>query len=292
MPRPVGSVETFSTPRDQELLIHPEINTLSRHENKQVPILSEDFQYTTGSRRGPTSKLSQTVDNGVLTEQIKRLSVSSQLSKDHHNSQAFSQIKQVSSTQQQLLRSKKTRYLTKIDGDPPSITQYDERRDRDRHNKDSLFNDGFPNLQTNSISLNEGVSFGDRGDTSKQLEEASRLVNIQDSTLKPLDCGLPLPIPLFFDPLGQLEHPAETRARTCQAKVNESARLRASISIKALSRDPEQASDQAWHVTLTNSKGIRVDVQEEILDDTSPGLLKQPRCRLPDLNGPHAEGMC
>lgn len=136
------------------------------------------------------------------------------------------------------------------------------------------------------------MSFQGRGDNSKHLEGAGRLISNQDSTLKPLDCGLPLPIPQFFDPLGQLEHPAETRARTCQAEVNESARLRTSISIKALSRDPEQASDQAWHVTLTNSKGIRVDVQEEILNDTSPGLLKQPRRRLPDLNGPHAEGIC
>lgn len=57
MPKPLCSVETFSSPRDQELLICPEEKTPSRHKNIQDPILLEDYKYTTGSKGGSNIKI-------------------------------------------------------------------------------------------------------------------------------------------------------------------------------------------------------------------------------------------
>lgn len=288
MPKPVSSVETFSTPRDQELLFQPEEKSSSWHETIQDPILFEDFQYNTGSNGGPTSNLSQKLDNRVLVEQIKRLTVTSQLPKDR-SSQAFPPIKQVSGPQLLLSRSEEVRDSTGIDGDSPSMTQYDRRSHCDRRNRASFANDVLPNLQTNSI-LFKGVSNLNSGNTSKHLGQSSTPVSSPDPTLKPLDCDPQISIPELFDPLRQLKYPAETkRAKTSRVEGNEPARLRTSISIKA--------GDQAWHVTLTNSKGIRVDFQEGILDDSSSGPLDQSQCRGPGeanlagLSSPHVKGM-
>lgn len=285
MPKPVGSVETFSKPRDQELLIQPEEKSPGRHETIQDPILLEDFQYRTGSTGVPISNLSQMLDNRVLIEQIKRLTVASQLPNDH-NSQAFPPIKLVSGPQQQLLRSEEVRDSTGIDRDSPSIAQYNERSDCDRHNKASFANDVFPKLQTNPILLKEGVSNLNIGNTAKHVGESSTPVSTPDPILKPLDYDPQNSIPELFDPLRQLKYPVETKkATTSRVEWNERARLRTSISIKA--------GDQAWHVTLTNSKGICVDFQEVILDDSSPSPLEQPQCRLPsEANSDGLSGLC
>lgn len=294
MLKPLGSIETFSSPRDQELLIYPEEKTPSHHGNIRDPILLEDCKYTTGSKEDPVSKLSQVLDNRVFTEQIRRLTISSQQFKDHRNSQALQQIKQVSAPQHLLLRSKKVRNLTDIDGDFPSIIKYDERNDWDRRKKASFVNDVFRNVKTDSILPNERVSHADSGDKSNHLEEPSNPVSVQDSTPKPLDCGLHGSISEFYNPLRQLKYSAEfKRTNTSQTEVNESASLRTSISIKARSRNSQQIGDQACHITITSSKAIHID----ILDESSLDSLKQPRHRLPgdanldDLNSPQAKGM-
>lgn len=205
-----------------------------------------------------------------------RLTISSQESNDHRNSQVLPQIKQVSAPLPLLLRSKKVRNLTDIDGAFPSIIKYGERNDWDRREKASFVNDVFPNVKSNSILPNDRVSHADSVDNSNHLEAPSTSLGVQDSTPKPLDCGLHGSIPELINPLRQLKHPAEfKRAKSSQTEVNESAGLRTSISIKALSRNPQQAGDQAWHVTITSSKAIHVD----ILDESSLDSLKQPRHR-------------
>ncbi|MCJ1425765.1 hypothetical protein MMC29_003665 [Sticta canariensis] len=292
MSKPLGSIETFSSPREQESLIYPEEMTPSHHENIQDPILLEDYKYATGSKGDPISKLSQVLDNRDFTEQIRRLTISSQQSKDHRGSQALQQIKQVLAPQHLLLRSKKVRNLTDIDGDFPSIIKYDERNDWDRRKKASFVNAVFPNVKTDTILPNERVSHADSGDKSNHLEEPSNPVGIQNSTPKPLDCGLHGPIPEFYNPLRQLKCSAEfKRTNISQTEVNESASLRTSISIKARSRNSQQTGDQACHVTITSSKAIHID----ILDESSLDSLNQPRHRLPgdanldDLNSPQAK---
>lgn len=296
MPKSVDSIEPLST-RDQVLSIHPEEKTPSRHDSIQDPIHFEEYQYTTGSKDGPTSNLSQKLSSRVLTERIKNLTVLSQLSKEHHNFQALPQINQVLAPQQLLLRSKEENNFTETERNPPSIMQYDERSDVGRCNKSSFANDVLSNLQTESVLLNEKVSDLGGGNTSKHLEESSYPVCIPDSTFKSPDCGPQFSTPELFAPLRQPKDPAETkRAKNSRTEVKDSARLRTSISIKAPSRNPQQAGNQAWHVIFTNSEGIRVDIQEDILDNSSQGSLRLPRRRMPgepnlDSHRPHVEGI-
>lgn len=154
------------------------------------------------------------------------------------------------------------------------ILDYDERSDWNGCNKASLVDDVSFNLHTNS-NLDERVSCLSDDDTPKHLEESSSPLSIPDSILNPLDCGLRFSAPQQVTPLGQPNHPAETESTELSYKqLKESARLRTSISIDALSRDPQQAVNRAWRVTFTNCKGIRVNVQEEILDDSRRGPLK------------------
>lgn len=295
MPKPVGSVETCSALQNQKLLIHPE-KIPNCQKNFQDSILFEDYQHAISSKGGPTSKLSQVSDNKVLTEHINKLTISSQLSKDH-SSKAFQQIKKVSAPQHQLLRPKEVRNLTEIDGDYLSIEQYDERSGWDRRNKAAFADEVFPDLQTNPTPLKKRVRYLDNGNTSQHIEESCTPTSILDSTSKPLDCGLHFSIPESFTPLPQLNQPTKAkRAKISQTEVNESARLRTSISIKTLSRDPPQAGSHV-HLTFTHSKGIRIDVQEDIFDDSSLGPMRQPRRRTPgdansdDLNSASVEGM-
>lgn len=296
MPKSVDSIKTLST-RDQALSIHPAEKTPSRHDSIQDPIHFEDYRYTTGSKGGPTSNLSQKLSSRVLTERMKTLTVSSQLSKEHHNFQVLPQIKQVLAPQQLLLRSKEVKNFTETYRDPPSIMQYDERSDWGRCNKSSFANDVLSNLQTESILLDEKLGDLDGGNTSKHYEESSYPVCIPDSTFKSLDCGLQFSTPELFASLRQPKHPAETkRAKTSRTEVKDSARLRTSISIKAPSRNPQQAGNQAWHVNFTNSEGIRVEIQEDILDGSSQGSMRLPRRRMPgepnlDFHSPHVEGI-
>lgn len=274
MPKTTGSLETFSKPRDQELFTHLEGKIPSRNDNIQEPIYSEGYQYTTGSNCGPKSYSSEVLDNRIITEKTQGLTVSSQLPKDRHISQTLPQIKQVSAPQQLLSRSKEVRSLTEIERGSPLILDYDERSDWNGCNKASLVDDVSFNLHTNS-NLDERVSCLSDDDTPKHLEESSSPLSIPDSILNPLDCGLRFSAPQQVTPLGQPNHPAETESTELSYKqLKESARLRTSISIDALSRDPQQAVNRAWRVTFTNCKGIRVNVQEEILDDSRRGPLK------------------
>lgn len=292
MPEPMGSVETFSPPRDQELLNYPEEKTPSHHEKIQDPSLLEDYRHSRGSKGDP---ISQVLDNRVFTEQKRRPNISSQRSKDHRNSQALPHIKHVSALQHLLLRSKRFRNLTDIDGDRPSIIKYhDEQNYWDRRKKASFVNDVFPDVKTDSIRPNERVSHANSGDKSNHLEEPSNPVDVQDSTPKLLDCGLHGSIPEFFSPLPQLKDSAEfKRTDISQTEVKKGAGLRTSISIKVRSRSSQQTGHQACHFTITSSKAIHVD----ILDEPSLDSLKQPRHRLPgdantyDPNSPQAKGM-
>lgn len=279
MPTPAVFVETFSSPRDQESVVPQEEQIPSSHENVQGPDLFEDKSHTADSKGGPASKSLNASGKKVLTENMKKLTVSSQaLSKNQHNSQTHLQIEQVRAPQQQLLKSK-VRRLTEEDGDAPSTIRLNERSDWNRRNKASVANDVFPDLQTSSIRPTERVSYHDKGETFKHLEKSSHPVKNLRSILKPPNCDSQSLIPDFFTPLRQLKQSTETKmAKTSHMEIKKSARLGNSISIKA---DLRHGGDQSLHITLTSSKGLRVDVQEEIPDKSILGPLTQPQCKLP-----------
>ncbi|MCJ1466684.1 hypothetical protein MMC07_005304 [Pseudocyphellaria aurata] len=276
MPSPAVPVESFTSPRYQESLVHPEEQIPSNLENVQDPGLFED-NHPADSKGGPTFKSFNASDDKVLTKNKKRLPVSSlALSKDQHNSQTVLQVEQVLAPPQQLLKSK-VRSLTEEDGGSLSIIGSHERSDWDRRNKASVANDVY--LQTISIPPSERVTYLDKGETFKHLKKSSHPVKALHSTLKPPNCDSQSLIPDFFTPLRQLKQTTETEtAKPSHMETNKSARLRNSISIKV---DPQHDGDQSWRVTLTTFKGLRVDVQEEIPDKPILGLLAQPQRSLP-----------